>query len=189
MVFSIADHVQVKRLAWRVKRVIPLAIIDLIIVIAAYLSVYSIRTSSIPLSLEASGYFLYIVVCISLASLYWSGAYHRIWARTSGHDVAVIVKAVALSTPILLILDLVIQPRPFPLSVVLVSNMLTLMGFIAVRYRSRLISGLSWRWKAIWKYEFPEMETSVLIIGAGEAGQTTAWRLKHRFHGEKAATA
>lgn len=185
MVFSIADHVQVKRLAWRVKRVVPLAVTDALITFVAYLSVYSIRTSSIPLSLKSSGYFLYAAVLISLACLYWSGAYHRIWARTSGHDVAVIIKAVMLSTSILLILDLVLKPRPIPLSVILVSSLLTLMGYIALRYRSRLVSGLSWRWKAIWHYEFPEMESRVLIIGAGEAGQTTAWRLKHRFQGGK----
>jgi FlaA1/EpsC-like NDP-sugar epimerase len=59
--------------------------------------------------------------------------------------------------------------------------MLALGGFIAVRYRSRLISGLSWRWKAIWKREFPQKNTRVLIIGAGEAGQALAWRMKHRF--------
>src|SRR5690606_20391404 len=53
-------------------------------------------------------------------------------------------------------------------------------GFVTVRYRSRVISGATWRWRAIWRREFPEQETRVLIIGAGDAGQTTAWRPKHR---------
>jgi FlaA1/EpsC-like NDP-sugar epimerase len=154
----------------------------MVVIVAAYLSVYSVRTTSIPTVFEESREFLLTTVVVSLACLYFSGAYHRIWARTSGHDVAVLVKAVVLSTLILLSFDIQFDPRPMPLSVVLVGNLLALMGLVTIRYRSRVISGLSWRWKAIWRYEFPENETRVLIVGAGEAGQTTAWRLKHRFH-------
>jgi hypothetical protein len=74
MVFSVADRIQVKRLVWRVRHVVPLAIIDVVIILAAYTSTYSIRTSSIPLSLKSTGYFLYVVVVVWLASLYWAGA-------------------------------------------------------------------------------------------------------------------
>ncbi|MFN8452156.1 MAG: hypothetical protein U0521_27065 [Anaerolineae bacterium] len=64
---------------------------------------------------------------------------------------------------------------------VLVGNLLALVGFVAFRYRSRLASSLLWRWKAVVLREFPKLRTRVLIIGAGESGQTLAWRLKHRF--------
>jgi FlaA1/EpsC-like NDP-sugar epimerase len=57
--------------------------------------------------------------------------------------------------------------------------MLSLVGFVTVRYRGRLLSGLSWRWRAVWYHDFPVVPTRVLITGAGEAGQVTAWRLKH----------
>jgi len=61
---------------------------------------------------------------------------------------------------------------------------LSLAGFTAVRYQSRLISGFSWRWKAIWNHQFPQARTRVLIIGAGESGQTLTWRLKHHSPGK-----
>jgi FlaA1/EpsC-like NDP-sugar epimerase len=44
-----------------------------------------------------------------------------------------------------------------------------------------VVSGLAWRWRAIWHQEFPGSTTRVLIVGAGDAGQITAMRLKHRF--------
>jgi FlaA1/EpsC-like NDP-sugar epimerase len=77
-------------------------------------------------------------------------------------------------------IDLLLQPRPLPLSVILLGNVLALMGFISIRYRSRLISGMSWRWKAVWRGQFPKPQTTVLVVGAGEAGQSLVWRLKHR---------
>jgi len=172
----------VHRTTRRLKRVGPLACSDILIVLFAYTSVYSVRTTQLSFVVEQK-LFSAFVVFITVLSLYFFGGYHRIWSRTSGHEVIVIIKAVLMSTSLLIIADYFLQPRPLPLSVILIGNLLALMGFVAVRYQSRLISGLNWRWKAIWYQQFPEQETRVLIIGAGEAGQTTAWRLKHRFEG------
>ena len=117
-----------------------------------------------------------------VALLYLNGVYRRIWSKTSGHDVNIILGAVILTTLIVSIANMtIVTSHPLPLSVILLSNMLALVGFVAVRYRSRLIRGLSWRWNAVWNHEFPETPTRVLIVGAGEVGQMTAWRLK--YHG------
>lgn len=128
---------------------------------------------------QSAGFFA-AVVFGTLAALYAYGAYQRIWSRTSGHDVIVLVKAAATSGLFLALVDFVLRPRPIPLSVVLVGHTLAFTGFVAVRYRSRLLSGAEWRWRAVWHHEFPEHSTRVLIVGAGDAGQVTAWRLKHR---------
>ncbi len=124
--------------------------------------------------------FMALAIVTMVLSLFVAGGYNRLWSRTSGHDVTVIVNGVALASVVLLPIDFFWRPRPVPLSVVVVGNGMALMGFVAVRYRSRLISGLSWRWRAIWHQEFPQQGTRVLIVGAGDAGQATAWRLKHR---------
>ncbi len=163
------------------RRLLPLAALDVGILLLAYSSVYSLRMVSVQDVVHDHRAFMAAVLGVSLGSLYACGAYHRLWARTSGHDVAVLVRAVALSTAILLLVTLALPARPIPLSVILVGNALALTGFVAVRYRSRVYSGLSWRWKAVWRQEFPGEETRVLIVGAGEAGQTTALRLKHHF--------
>ncbi len=173
----------IRRAAAHLKRIGPLAVGDALLVLAAFISVYSVRVASLPRIVEQTSLeFWALVVGVTWVALYMAGAYHRIWSHTSGHEVVVIIRGVMLSTAVLVTLALLFDPRPIPLSVILIGNMLALTGFVALRYQSRLVSGLVWRWDAIWHYQFPEKETRVLIIGAGEAGQTTAWRLKHRFN-------
>jgi FlaA1/EpsC-like NDP-sugar epimerase len=158
---------------------------DIVIVLVAYFAVYSVRTVSTSLSDLNAIPFMIFVVSIMIAALYLFGSYHRIWSHSSGHEITLIFNAVAVVTLIIVFVALILPTRPVPLSVIVVANALATSGFIAVRYRSRLITGASWRWKAIWKHEFPDKtkETCVLIVGAGESGQTLAWRLKHRFEG------
>jgi FlaA1/EpsC-like NDP-sugar epimerase len=164
------------------KRIISSALTDALVTSAAFTFVLSARAVITTLDFIYGLEFVIAILPIFLVSFFMAGVYHRIWARTSGHEITVIIKAViAASVPIIWI-DLLFQPRPLPLSVLFLSELLALAGFISIRYRSRLISGMSWRWKAIWRSEFPKSQTHVLIVGAGEAGQTLAWRLKYRSH-------
>lgn len=170
------------RLVKHLKRVLPLAGIDALILITSYTIVYSVRSTVVDLDPSRTLSFLAYAAAASLVALYVSGAYHRIWAKTSGHEVTILVQSVLIATVLIAVPDFFLRPRPLPLSVVLVGNGIALMGYTAVRYRSRLLSGMDWRWRAVWKQEFPEQQCRVLVVGAGEAGQTTVWRLKHRFH-------
>lgn len=163
------------------KRAVPLAFADALILILAYLATYAIRIETFPTSLTYEEVvFLFAAALATVFALFLFGGYQRIWSKTSGHDVQVIVSAAAVSTAALGTLDFFLRPRPFPLSVVLFGSLIAMTGFVAVRYRSRLISGLSWRWRAVWHLEFPETTARVLIVGAGDSGQITAMRLKHR---------
>jgi FlaA1/EpsC-like NDP-sugar epimerase len=166
------------------QRAVPLAFADALILILAYLATYAIRIETFPTSLEyEEAVFLFAAALVTVFALFLFGGYQRIWSRTSGHDVQVIVSAAAVSTAVLGTIDFFLRPRPMPLSVVLFGSLLAMTGFVAVRYRSRLISGLSWRWRAVWHLEFPEATARVLIVGAGDSGQITAMRLKHRAPG------
>jgi len=159
--------------------------IDSIILSGALICAFYAHALTTPLLLERSFAFILLVVLLSIATFYVCGIYRRIWSQTSGHEVVVIVKAFGISTLISGIIDIMLgHSRPLPISVLLVGNALALMGVVMVRYRSRLVSGLTWRWKAIWAQEFPEDPTRVLIVGAGESGQTFAWRLQHRWDKE-----
>lgn len=164
----------------RLARLTPLFAADLVILVASYALAFSVRTLNAPLDFGRSGrFFLFSLLTVHLC-LYLFGAYNRIWSRTSGHDVVVILKAMTAATLFLAIVDYALRPRPLPLSVGIVAHALATTGFVAVRYRSRLLSGLEWRWRAVWHHDFPLPDTRILIVGAGDAGQTTAWRLKHR---------
>lgn len=176
-----SDQTLLQRGIKYLKRVAPLALADVLILVSSYTITNSIRREQSPLSMPIrTQLFLLGAILVTVTMLYIFGGYQRLWSRTSGHDAQVIIAAVALSTGILITVDLFFYPRPFPLSVILVGNLIAMSGYVAVRYRSRLFQGLSWRWQAVWHLQFPLIGMRVLVVGAGDAGQTTAWRLKYR---------
>jgi len=165
----------------RIGRILAWVAIDLGIVGFSYLITFSARTITADLDFAQSTVFLLIVFCIVIITNYIWGIYYRLWTQSSGHEVVRIVGAAASSLVVVSLLDtLVFSPRPLPLSVIVFGHSFMLMGMVAVRYRSRLVTGLHWRWRAIWRQEFPQ-QTRILIIGAGEAGQTLAWQLKYHW--------
>ncbi|MDX2162253.1 MAG: nucleoside-diphosphate sugar epimerase/dehydratase [bacterium] len=151
----------------------------------AYIIAIIGRSLLIERSLFSGIYFIVFVTCWMIGFLHIFGVYRRMWARTSGHDVMVIVNAVAATTVVALAMNLLITPRPLPISVILFAHTFALVGFVAVRYRSRLLSGMGWRWRAVTQREFPEAVTRVLIIGAGEAGQSLVLRLRYRWQDQR----
>ncbi|NDJ59853.1 MAG: polysaccharide biosynthesis protein [Chloroflexi bacterium] len=154
--------------------------LDVLIVFGAYIIVFFVRSVSASLDLSQRLWVIALSAVLMVLVLYVFGVYQRLWSRTSGHGVVVILNAVAVHTLLISAYALLTDSRPLPLSVVLLGNLLSLVGFVAVRFRSRLVSGAAWRWRAIWHREFPLPRTRVLIVGAGESGQSLAWRLKHR---------
>jgi len=154
---------------------------DAAVVMIAYTVCYFARSIKNPYGLLENFWFIVFATLILSASLLYFGVYRRIWSMTSGHDATIILGAFISATPLILFLDLILPTRPLPISVVLIGNFLTASTIVAFRYRSRLVTGVAWRWKAVWEEEFPTVDTRVLIIGAGEDGQALAWRLKHRF--------
>ncbi|MBN2305546.1 MAG: polysaccharide biosynthesis protein [Anaerolineae bacterium] len=167
----------------RLKYISIAAMLDMLVVWIAYLTAFSARTVTVGLLEYYRTRIAFIVFAgaLTVVVFYLSGIYHRIWSQTSGHGIANLINAMLAVTALLLLLNVVLDPRPLPVSVIIMGNALALNGFIILRYRSRMISGATWRWKAIWKHQFPEMKDRVLIVGAGEAGQALAWRMKHRF--------
>ncbi|MBN2472521.1 MAG: polysaccharide biosynthesis protein [Anaerolineae bacterium] len=159
--------------------------VDALVMLFAYAIAFFARTVVTPRDFINSLGFVWFCIFVMLTAFYVLGLYHRIWRYTSGHEVARIVFGVTAVTAFTLVVDFLFFPegRPLPLSVIVLGNMLALSGFVGLRYKSRLISGLSWRWEAIWHQKFPESgsRTRVLIVGAGEAGQNFAWRMKHRW--------
>ncbi len=161
------------------QRLLRDVLLDLIIVVAAYTLAFILRALTVPLDYRDSLGFIAYVAAAQVLTLYLLGAYHRLWSRTSGHSVIVIVNAVGLASVVVTLTDLIPDRRPLPVSVVIVAQVFVLFGVIAVRFRSRLFTGLSWRWQALWAYRSPN-NLRVLIVGAGDAGQVMAWRLKYR---------
>lgn len=170
--------------ALKLKRLLQWALLDSLIIFWAYMLTLSLRVAPAS-SYQLRNMTLVMIgaaVIITFTWLYVFRTYHRAWHQSSGYSVVSLLKAVFSAMTTVYIMNIIIEPRPLPISVVLVANALIISGVVAIRYRSRLITGIQWRWRAILWKEFPQ-DTSVrvLIIGAGEAGQMLAWRMCHRF--------
>lgn len=156
------------------------AAVDIIILLSAYGAAFSVRGVLTPLEVNDFPKLILVEAIILPISFYLLGVYRIIWSRTSGRGIATLIGPVAVSTFTVLLVNTIWRPQPLPYSVILIANVLMLGGAVAVRYRSRLLDGLSWRWRAVWKQKFPQHITRVLIIGAGQSGQELAVQLKHR---------
>lgn len=171
----------------RLLRTLTWSVVDYGIVLLGYSLAFSARSLTAPIDYLNSLPFILASGLIIWFSLYISGVYRRLWSHTSGHGVAIIVQGMTISGAILFVLDVGSgNPRPLPLSVLLLGHIVSFGGLVVVRYRSRLIGAFEWRWRAVWRGEFPEEDERVLIVGAGESGQTSAWRMRHRFDNAKA---
>lgn len=171
----------------RLRHVVKWGITDAAIVTLCYIAAYWVRSITTDLDIVKSFAFILFATVVTLLSLLLHGVYNRIWPQTSGHHASLLVYAVVTALPAIVLTNVLVDPRPLPMSVVLLANLLVAGGLVAVRYRSRLVSGLQWRWQAVWFQRFPEQpqRIRVLIVGAGESGQMMALRLKqHRADDE-----
>lgn len=159
---------------------------DVAIVIAAYLAAIALLTFSDRdyLRFGGSAAFIAYIAAAAFAQpavLVAFGAYQRIWQRTSGYGVTILINAVAVATLIYIACLLIVPDVGRPFQMVLLGNMFSLIGFVAVRYRSRLLRSFGLGGSPRFRRKMLEAPLRVLIVGAGESGQTLAWRLKHRF--------
>ncbi len=176
-----AGQVSPKRYSAYYRRVLLSILIDIVIFIASYTITFSARAATSGLIADESIGPILINTLMMIVMLYLFGVYQRMWTRTSGHEARIIIYAFLLNTLVFGTFNTLFEPRPLPNSVVLVGNLLALSAMIAVRYRSRLISGLEWRWKVLWRGELPKAKTRVLIVGAGQSGEALTRHLRHRF--------
>jgi FlaA1/EpsC-like NDP-sugar epimerase len=121
------------------------------------------------LFLQALGF----VVLVKLSVFAAFGLYQKWWRYVSGRDFLLIVRAVAVSSAILVVAFTVIQPfaHSLPRSVAVMDFLLTLMLITGARLAVRLIVERPSRSGRLPKHE-------VLVIGAGSGGQMVVRELQ-----------
>ena len=109
------------------------------------------------------------------------------WSRSSSTDALDLLPPVGIATAIILLINqfvLMADPQDsyrvvisipglqplFPISMILLAAALSFCGFVLVRYRSRLITGLATRWVNM-RGKAPPAQERALIIGSGDTGQ------------------
>src|SRR5690606_31153423 len=109
-------------------------VFDFGIAFVAYSAVFLSRGVIAPLDYNLSLPWIVLAALTLVISLYAFGVYQRLWSQTSGHEAGVIVNAAAVATLIQFIVCVTVLPRPMPVSVVIVGNMLALAGLVGARY-------------------------------------------------------
>ncbi len=128
------------------------------------------------------------ILALVLAALFSSvnlfiGLDRIVWSRASAQDGLVLVFSNRITTLLLLGLNRLLPLhlwRPFPAlppEMISLIGILTLLGFLAARYRWRLITSFASRWLSTRGKTSPFGER-VLILGAGEGGQIASWLLQ-----------
>ena len=137
-----------------------------------------LRLSQGPLNV---GWLRLVIISLGYAFLFsLAGALFGVqriyWSKASALDVAYLIPPVLLAFSVAFIMNFFLAICPVQL--LLFGTSLVFIGFVFVRYRSRLIIGLVSRISTIWKTPTLARER-VLIIGGGEAGQSAAWMIQN----------
>lgn len=100
------------------------------------------------------------------------------WSRAVAEDVFRLVVSCALvSLTVIVIQFLSMSEDVLPIGFMFATSLLVLFGFVAVRYRLRLVTGLASRW-ITWRDSGYGTGERVLVVGAGEGGEFATWLLK-----------
>jgi FlaA1/EpsC-like NDP-sugar epimerase len=132
------------------------------------------RSVAMDLGRDRSLSFVLLSMAVYCGTNLAYGLYNRLWRYASAGEGALIFAATMTAGLMLAVVDLAWPGgRLVPLSVLLMSSICTMAGFVTVRYRRRALSSLR---RALWGCG-QAAGSRVLLIGAGEAGQHLAWRL------------
>ena len=150
----------------RVRRDAPLVLLDLAIVLSAYLSTLVLRLEgAVPANYWRNFWvYLPLIASIHLAANHVFGLYGQMWRYASVLEARRVVLA-GLTAGGFIVAAVTLSSRglrPLPLSVAILGSVLALIGFGAVRFQSRLF--------AFRRREFIGDRVRVLVIGAGDAG-------------------
>jgi FlaA1/EpsC-like NDP-sugar epimerase len=100
------------------------------------------------------------------------------WQKASPNLVFDLALSCGLATILMFALDMVWPAeRLIPSGMVIEIGVIALIGFIMVRYRQRLITGLATRWLQA-RHQTNTLGERLLIVGAGDCGQLANWLLQ-----------
>lgn len=163
--------------------------LDSLIAFAAIAVTGVIWRSSGPLELGlglAIGVALAIALIFSLVNALL-GVGRIVWSRANLGDAISLAISTGLTTAILFAGNLMWEPRvisvPYlghrllPSGLIVVTGVLAFAGFVTLRYRMRIITGLSAHWITL-RGRASAMTERVLVVGAGGAGQLATYLMQ-----------
>lgn len=155
-----------RRIVRRVRRDGPLIALDLAIVLSAYLSTLVVRLEGAVSATYWRNFLIFmpLIAGIHLATNHLFGLYGQMWKYASVLEARRVVLA-GVTAGGFIVAATTLSTRglnPIPLSVAILGPIISLIGFGAVRFESRLF--------AFRRREFMGDRSRVLVVGAGDAG-------------------
>ncbi|HUF38765.1 MAG TPA: sugar transferase [Anaerolineales bacterium] len=100
------------------------------------------------------------------------------WSRARPSDAVDLAFSTGVSIGLLLLIDVLFIRQPeVPIALYIFSGAFSFVGFLAVRYRERLLTGVASRW--IWmRAGRHSLGERLLIVGGGELGEFGVWLVR-----------
>ncbi len=152
-------------------------LLDIPLILGAFLLALLLRSITANVDLVTGALFSFAIVLTFLVANVSFGIYRRYWSYASVSDAMALIGASVLATSVVLMGDLLLQPRPVPVSTVLMGGFFALTGQLVARYRRRMFSGARWALRNSLA-RLISQGTPTLILGAGESGQSLAHHLQ-----------
>jgi FlaA1/EpsC-like NDP-sugar epimerase len=150
----------------RLRRDVPLILLDVAAVVAAYLIAMVLRFEGAVPSEYWNNYwrFIPVVALTHILANYVLGLYGQMWRYASVREARQVLLAGIGATLVILAASEILggETRVFPLSVVVLGAGMALMGFGGIRFQSRLF--------AFRRRVADQPKERVLVMGAGDAG-------------------
>jgi FlaA1/EpsC-like NDP-sugar epimerase len=153
------------RIVAHLRRDVPLAIIDTLLVVVVYVALLALRLEGVVPRDQWGRFwrFMPAVVLVHLACNQRFGLYGQMWRYASVQEARRLALAGSVAMLVVLVGTLVFD-RPLPISVAIVGPGLALIAMGAVRFQSRLFG---FRRREVDAATTPRR---VLLVGAGDAG-------------------
>lgn len=155
--------------------------VDFLISFGAVATAGIIRRITTPLDL---GIEVAVVISLAIALLFstinaLAGLNRITWSQARPLEAASLAFSTTIVTILVLVGNFVFFSRVgrFPISIILFSGILSYFGFVIVRYRSRLLTGLARYWVRMRGQAMTPLGERVLIVGAGEVARFAVWLL------------
>ena len=154
------------RIVAHLRRDVPLVLLDIAVALVAYLVPLVLRFEGRVPSRYWDSFWLFmpLVVTVHVATNMMFRLYGHMWRYASIEEARRVIGAAVTAGAGVVLLGEIMgeQGRVLPLSVVVFGTFLSLLGFGAIRFQSRLFAFRR-------RYDAPEPKR-VLIVGAGDAG-------------------
>jgi lipopolysaccharide/colanic/teichoic acid biosynthesis glycosyltransferase len=122
---------------------------------------------------------LAMAACFSIANIAF-GLNRVEWRRAPAHYAVLLTVSSAMTTALLATINTLLHAVPgvpgIPHGMVFIAGFLSLIGFVVLRYRQRLLTGFSSRW-LLARGTPRAVGERVLVIGAGQNSQLVTWLL------------